>query len=219
MRPACAIGVRRRLVVGLRLLSRGLWWVGLGCPCRRRPNSPGRCRLRVIALPAGLAVFPGFGFVLARLLWSSGPPRDPRARRSDWASSEWARGLAVHRISLERHRHGAWRQSDAGANRLACRSARADVPCDRDLRRARDSCAPEARRPGFAPTDRRRPCIVAHRGLRSGEAIGAGERDRARRQAAADPAQHLAGRLFRPGEQGRDPSPLSRDVGSPHTPP
>ena len=61
-------------------------------PSSTRRNSPGRSPLSVLALPAGLALFPAFGFALARLLWTPGPTRI-LALAVGLGLSEWARCL------------------------------------------------------------------------------------------------------------------------------
>ena len=52
----------------------GLWWVGMACLVDVEKFA-WAMPLGVLALPAGLALFPAGGFVLARLLWTPGPAR------------------------------------------------------------------------------------------------------------------------------------------------
>ena len=94
-------GDGRRTVAGLRAafgagwwwgfgyFVAGLWWVGTACLVDAE-RFAWALPLSVLALPAGLAIFPGFGFVLARLLWSPGPTR-VLALAVGLGVSEWAR--------------------------------------------------------------------------------------------------------------------------------
>ena len=68
----------------------GLWWLGAAFlvePDRFLWALP----LGVVAVPAGLAVFPALGFAVARLLWSAGPGR-VFALAAGLGLSEWLRG-------------------------------------------------------------------------------------------------------------------------------
>ncbi len=87
----------------------GLWWIGSAFLVDAEKFA-WALPLGVIALPAGLAVFPALGFALARLLWIVRPHADLRARFRTGRERMGARTRA-HRLSLERHRHGARRQS------------------------------------------------------------------------------------------------------------
>jgi apolipoprotein N-acyltransferase len=69
----------------------GLWWVGAACLVDG-DKFIWALPLGVLVLPAGLALFPAFGFALARLLWSPGPSR-VFALAFGLGLSEWARGL------------------------------------------------------------------------------------------------------------------------------
>ncbi|WP_170153431.1 apolipoprotein N-acyltransferase [Roseiarcus fermentans] len=69
----------------------GLWWVGAACLVDG-DRFLWALPLGVLALPAGLALFPALGFVIACLLWSSGPRR-VFALAFGLGASEWARGL------------------------------------------------------------------------------------------------------------------------------
>lgn len=69
----------------------GLWWVGAACLVDG-DQFLWALPLSVVALPAGLAFFPAFGFALAGFLWSSGPRRI-LALAFGLGVSEWARGL------------------------------------------------------------------------------------------------------------------------------
>ncbi|MDX7950685.1 apolipoprotein N-acyltransferase [Lichenihabitans sp. Uapishka_5] len=67
----------------------GLWWLGAAFlvePDRYLWALP----FGVVAVPAGLALFPAFGFGVARLLWSSGPGR-LFALTAGLGTSEWLR--------------------------------------------------------------------------------------------------------------------------------
>ena len=68
----------------------------------------------VTALPAGLAIFTGFGFALARLIWVKRPVAHSGARRRAHRRRMAARSCA-DRISLERLRLCADRTAGAGA--------------------------------------------------------------------------------------------------------
>jgi apolipoprotein N-acyltransferase len=69
----------------------GLWWVGAACLVDG-DKFLWALPLSVVALPAGLAIFPAVGFALAGFLWSSGPWRI-LALAFGLGVSEWARGL------------------------------------------------------------------------------------------------------------------------------
>lgn len=69
----------------------GLWWVGVACLVDVEKFA-WAMPLGVLALPAGLALFPAGGFVLARLLWTPGPAR-VLALALGLGLSEWARSL------------------------------------------------------------------------------------------------------------------------------
>ncbi len=69
----------------------GLWWVGMACLVDVEKFA-WAMPLGVLALPAGLALFPAGGFVLARLLWTPGPAR-VLALALGLGLSEWARCL------------------------------------------------------------------------------------------------------------------------------
>jgi apolipoprotein N-acyltransferase len=71
----------------------GLWWVGAACLVDA-DKFIWALPLGVLALPAALAFFPAFGFMLARLLWSAGPQR-VFALAFGLGLSEWARGLLL----------------------------------------------------------------------------------------------------------------------------
>jgi len=77
--------------MGLGYFVCGLWWVGSAVLVDAEKFA-WALPLAVIALPAGLAVFPALGFALARLLWSSSPLRI-FALAFGLGVSEWARGL------------------------------------------------------------------------------------------------------------------------------
>ena len=73
-------GVRGGLVDGpSAIFVAGLWWVGAAFLVDA-DKFAWALPLGVLALPAGLAVFPACGFALARLLWTPGPLRDLCAR-------------------------------------------------------------------------------------------------------------------------------------------
>jgi apolipoprotein N-acyltransferase len=77
--------------MGFGYFLAGLWWVGSALLVEA-DKFAWALPLAVVALPAALAVFPGAGFVLARLLWSSGPLR-VFALAFGLGVAEWARGL------------------------------------------------------------------------------------------------------------------------------
>ncbi len=100
---ACESGGSRTLAAGLRSAFGAGWWMGLGyflcglwwvgsAVLVDAAKFAWALPLAVIALPAGLAVFPALGFVFARLLWSSSPLRI-FALGFGLGASEWARGL------------------------------------------------------------------------------------------------------------------------------
>ncbi len=60
--------------MGLGYFLAGLWWLGAAFLVEA-DKFAWALPLGVLVLPAGLALFPAFGFALARLLWSAGPTR------------------------------------------------------------------------------------------------------------------------------------------------
>ncbi len=77
--------------MGFGYFLAGLWWVGSALLVEA-DKFAWALPLAVVALPAGLAVFPAAGFALARLLWSPGPLRI-FALAFGLGVAEWARGL------------------------------------------------------------------------------------------------------------------------------
>jgi apolipoprotein N-acyltransferase len=77
--------------MGFGYFLAGLWWVGSALLVEA-DKFAWALPLAVVALPAALAVFPGVGFALARLLWSPGPLRI-FALAFGLGTAEWARGL------------------------------------------------------------------------------------------------------------------------------
>jgi apolipoprotein N-acyltransferase len=76
---------------GLGYFLGGLWWIGSAVLVDAEKFA-WALPLAVLALPAGLAVFPGLGFALALLLWSRGPMR-VLALAFGLGAAEWTRGL------------------------------------------------------------------------------------------------------------------------------
>ena len=79
--------------MGFGYFVAGLWWVGAACLVDA-DRFMWALPLGVVALPAALALFPAFGFTLARLFWSPGPLR-VFALAFGLGLSEWARGLLL----------------------------------------------------------------------------------------------------------------------------
>jgi apolipoprotein N-acyltransferase len=77
---------------GLGYFVAGLWW--LGSAFLAEPKFVWLLPFGVLGLPAYLAVFPAFGFALARLLWSTGPGRVV-ALAVALSAAEWLRGLVL----------------------------------------------------------------------------------------------------------------------------
>ncbi|MGC2788370.1 MAG: apolipoprotein N-acyltransferase [Roseiarcus sp.] len=77
--------------MGFGYFLAGLWWIGSALLVEA-DKFAWALPLSVVALPAALAVFPGAGFALARLLWSPGPLRI-FALAFGLGVAEWARGL------------------------------------------------------------------------------------------------------------------------------
>ena len=136
--------------LGFGYFLTGLWWIGAACLVDG-DKFLWVLPLAVVALPVYLAAFTGAGFALARLLWRPGPLR-VFALAFGLGLTEWARGFVLHRLSLERPRHGARRQSQAGADRLGDRPARPGLRGGRDLRGAGDPLG-RARGAAFAGAD------------------------------------------------------------------
>jgi apolipoprotein N-acyltransferase len=96
-------GRGRALIGSLRVAFGAGWWMGFGCFLAglwwvgsallvEADKFAWALPLAVVALPAGLALFPAAGFALARLLWSPGPLR-VFALAFGLGVAEWARGL------------------------------------------------------------------------------------------------------------------------------
>ena len=77
--------------MGFGYFLAGLWWLGAAFLVEA-DKFAWALPLGVLALPAGLALFPAFGFALARLLWSPGPAR-VFALAFGLGLAEWARCL------------------------------------------------------------------------------------------------------------------------------
>ncbi len=79
--------------MGFGYFLAGLWWVGVAFLVDA-DQFAWALPLGVIALPAGLALFWGAGFALARLLWRPGPWR-VLALAFGLGALEWARGVVL----------------------------------------------------------------------------------------------------------------------------
>ncbi len=77
--------------MGFGYFLAGLWWLGAAFLVEA-DKFAWALPLGVLVLPAGLALFPAFGFALARVLWSPGPTRI-FALAFGLGLAEWARGL------------------------------------------------------------------------------------------------------------------------------
>ena len=151
--------IRRRLVDGLRLFSQ--------LPLVGRLGASGRGRqIRLGAAACGRGAAGGARRVSGRRIRPRAPPVvagtsahfRPRLRAR---SGRMGARPPVHRLSLERPRHGARRQSRARPDRFAGRLARAHLPDGRDLRRPGDAVAGErepaqSRRRRWSPRSRLR---------------------------------------------------------------
>ena len=133
--------IRRRLVDGLWLFSRRPLVGRLG------PSGRGR-QIRLGAAARGRGAAGGAGRVSGRWICACASPVVAGAF-AHFRSRLRARGRRmgarppVHRLSLERSRHGARRQPCACPDRLARRPAWPHLPDDRDLRHAGDAVAGE----------------------------------------------------------------------------
>jgi apolipoprotein N-acyltransferase len=79
--------------LGFGYFVAGLWWLGAAFLVEA-DRFAWALPLGVLGLPAVLAIFTGFGFVAARLLWSSGPTRI-FALSAGLSASEWLRGFVL----------------------------------------------------------------------------------------------------------------------------
>ncbi len=152
--------IRRRLVDGLRLFSRRPLVGRLG------PSGRGR-QIRLGAAAGGRGAAGGAGRLSGRWICACASPvvagtvAHFRSRLRARSRRVGARP-PVHRLSLERSRHGARRQPCACPDRLARRPARPHLPDDRDLRHASDAVAGE-RKPAQPGADYRRgSCVGCH---------------------------------------------------------
>ena len=144
--------------MGFGYFLAGLWWLGAAFLVEA-DKFAWALPLGVLALPAGLALFPALGFALARLLWSPGPAR-VFALAFGLGLAEWARGLVLTGFPWNDIAMGLGANLTHGAMRLAGRPAWPDLPGDRDFRRARDPVAASARpaSPSRRRSSRRSPC-------------------------------------------------------------
>jgi apolipoprotein N-acyltransferase len=71
----------------------GLWWLGAAFLVEA-DEFAWALPLGVVGLPAALAIFPGLGFMLARLVWASGPRRI-FALGAGLSLAEWLRGHSL----------------------------------------------------------------------------------------------------------------------------
>ncbi len=85
-----------RLVLRFGYFLGGLWWLGAAFIIGGE-QFVWLLPLGVIGLPAGLAFFPAFGILLARLIWSAGPLRFAALAfglgASEWARAHWLTGF------------------------------------------------------------------------------------------------------------------------------
>ncbi|PPD14497.1 MAG: apolipoprotein N-acyltransferase [Methylobacterium sp.] len=92
MRAAFLIG----WCFGLGYFLGGLWWLGAAFIIGGE-QFVWLLPLGVLGLPAGLALFPAFGIVIARALWSAGPLRFASLAfglgASEWARAHWFTGF------------------------------------------------------------------------------------------------------------------------------
>src|SRR5580704_8716107 len=84
----CAFGVRGWW--GLGYFIAGVWWLGAAFLVEA-DKFAWALPLGVVGLPAMLAIFPGLGFMLARLMWAPGPGR-VFALAAGLSLAEWLRG-------------------------------------------------------------------------------------------------------------------------------
>ena len=175
--------LRRRLVDGLRLFSRRPVVGRRGVPRRGRQVRLGAAAWR--RRPAGGPRSLSRRRLCDRArLMVAGTRSHFRPRVRARAHGVGARP-PVHRVSLERPRHGAGKQSHAGSDRFARRPARAHVPDHRHIRHARDALA--GRRGPAQPCSGgpRHARACPHRRLRRLPARGAGQRHRFRASSCA----------------------------------
>ncbi len=199
----------------------GISWQGSGGSARRfssrRTNSPGPCRWALPGLPAGLAIFPGLGFVLARLIVDTRRgPSFCACRRIEFYGM--AARACLNRISLEHIRHGAWRQPRDRATGLDRRPLRSNRHRHPDFFSSRGSRRKIRNARGKAPISaancRRRPGFLrdlwfwrlASGGATSGEGRG--------HKIAHHAAQFSPGREIPAGEQGLDFDALPDLIGT-----
>ena len=93
----------------------GLWWLGAAFLVDA-DQFLWALPFGVVGLPLFLALFPAFGFALARAIWPQGAWR-PLALGVGLSLSEFARANVLTRLLLERIRHGARRHLWRGAGR------------------------------------------------------------------------------------------------------
>ena len=178
--------------MGLGYFLGGLWWVGSAFLVEW-DKFAWALPIGVFALPAYLALFPALGFALARLLWSSSPLRIA-ALAFALGASEWARGLFLTGFP--------WNDLGMalGANLTLAQVASLVGLHGLDFLSVAIFAAPATlwrcgkSRTALAPTIAAALALSLIAGLRGMEALRACERDRARREDAPDPAQHIARR-------------------------
>ena len=107
----CVGGPRSAGAGASAISSPGLWWLGAAFLVEA-DQFAWALPFGVLGLPALLAFFPAFGFALARLLWTPGAGRI-LALAAGLTAQRMAARAPLHRLSLERPRHGA-RRSTSG---------------------------------------------------------------------------------------------------------
>src|ERR1700730_5409072 len=77
----------------------GLWWLGAAFLVEA-DKFAWALPLGVVGLPAALAIFPGLGFMLARLMWAPGPRR-VFALAAGLSLVEWLRGKFFKQFTFD----------------------------------------------------------------------------------------------------------------------
>ena len=176
-------GERRPLIASLRAAFGAGWWMGFGYFVAGlwwlgsaflvdADKFAWALPLGVVALPAASRVLSGRGICDRAAPLVARTRTGLRARVRARARRMGARP-PLHRLSMERPRHGARRQSRPGSDRVIDRLARAHVPDDRDIRRAGDAVARQRRPLQSRSSGARRGCACADRRLRRVQAHGA----------------------------------------------
>ena len=180
---------------GLGYFVPGLYWIGYAFLVDASTFA-WLMPFAVLGLPAYLALFPAFGFALARLIWTRDASR-VLALAAALTDQRMAARPRADRLSMECVRLRLQRTAGAGADRLADRAVGADLSRGGDFRKPRRADRRQLARPQALARAGVGGAAAGRDGrVRRGSPVAAADRDTAQYQAADHAAQSAAGRRF-----------------------